>query len=44
MLLRQKKDSSKLEVVYESKEMQHAFNFPFQVGTNGDDPSTGTET
>ena len=26
---------------YESKEQQHSFNFPFQVGTNGDDPIKG---
>uniref|UniRef100_A0A7S3CUS5 Protein phosphatase n=1 Tax=Strombidium rassoulzadegani TaxID=1082188 RepID=A0A7S3CUS5_9SPIT len=26
---------------FESKEQQHAFNFPFQVGTNGDNPMNG---
>ena len=26
---------------FESKEQQHSFNFPFQCGTNGDDPNKG---
>ena len=30
-----------LSIEYESKEQQHSFNFQFQVGTNGDDPSKG---
>ena len=29
------------EMVFRSEEMQHGFNFPFQIGTNGDDPRTG---
>lgn len=40
MILRQVAGKDKLEIVYESKEQQHAFNFPFQVGTNGDPPSS----
>lgn len=28
-----------LETVFESKEMVHSFNFPFQLGLSGDDPS-----
>ena len=28
-----------LNIFYESKEQQHAFNFPYQVGTNGDNPN-----
>ena len=28
-----------LLINYESKEQQHSFNFPFQCGTNGDDPN-----
>ena len=39
MLLR--KEADKMNVIYESKEQQHSFNFPFQVGTNGDDPQKG---
>lgn len=27
------------KMVYKSKQQQHGFNFPYQVGTNGDDPS-----
>lgn len=29
----------KFEMVFKSVEQQHSFNFPFQIGTNGDDPS-----
>lgn len=29
------------EMVFRSQEMQHGFNFPFQIGTNGDDPRKG---
>ena len=28
-------------IEFESKEQQHSFNFPYQVGTNGDDPNKG---
>ena len=31
---------NKLEIIYKSEEQTHGFNFPFQVGTFGDDPST----
>lgn len=41
MILRQHEQTKNLEIVYESKEQQHAFNFPFQVGTNGDSPEKG---
>lgn len=30
-----------LMINFESKEQQHSFNFPFQCGTNGDDPNKG---
>ena len=30
-----------LVIEFESKEQQHSFNFPYQVGTNGDDPNKG---
>ena len=36
MLLREV--NNELGIVYESKEQQHGFNFPYQIGTNGDDP------
>ena len=41
MLLRQtkKNDRTLYTTVYKSKEQQHSFNFPFQIGENGDDPS-----
>jgi len=28
-----------LNLVYKSEEQQHSFNFPYQVGTHGDDPA-----
>lgn len=37
MLLR--KQGLDLIQVFRSKEQQHSFNFPFQVGTGGDDPA-----
>lgn len=30
-----------LLIRYETKEQQHSFNFPYQCGTNGDDPMKG---
>jgi hypothetical protein len=36
LLLR--KEGIDLMTVYRSQEMQHSFNFPFQIGTGGDDP------
>jgi protein phosphatase PTC7 len=29
-------------IIFRSEEQQHSFNFPFQVGTHGDDPSNAT--
>lgn len=37
MLLR--KQGLDLVQIFRSKEQQHSFNFPFQVGTGGDDPA-----
>lgn len=41
MILRKEATKDDLSIEYESKEQQHSFNFPFQVGTNGDDPKKG---
>lgn len=41
MILRENKQTQNLDIVFETKEQQHAFNFPFQVGTNGDSPESG---
>lgn len=30
-------------IVHESKTHQHSFNFPYQIGTNGDDPNCAIE-
>lgn len=30
-----------LSIFFQTQEQQHAFNFPFQVGTHGDDPNKG---
>jgi len=38
-ILKDEKDNS-IEIVFRSEEQTHSFNFPFQVGTNGDDPSS----
>ena len=32
-------NAKELMINFESKEQQHSFNFPFQCGTNGDDPN-----
>ena len=32
-------DSGKLQLYYRSKEQLHSFNFPYQVGAEGDNPS-----
>ena len=40
LLLRPNKTTQVLEKVYRSKEQQHRFNFPFQVGSIGDEPSS----
>jgi len=37
MILR--KNGLDLVNVFQTKEQQHQFNFPFQVGTGGDDPA-----
>lgn len=37
LLLR--KEGLDLVTLFRSKEQQHSFNFPFQVGTGGDDPA-----
>ena len=36
MILR--RQASTLEVLFRTTEQQHEFNFPFQIGTNGDNP------
>ena len=36
LLLRKQDEDYK--IVYQSQDMLHSFNFPFQVGENGDDP------
>ena len=41
LLLR--KQGVDLVSVFRSEEQQHSFNFPFQVGTGGDDPATAEE-
>lgn len=38
-----RKEGLDLVTVYESKPQQHQFNFPFQVGTSGDDPAKAEE-
>ena len=40
MLLRQVEENGRklYQNIYKSKEQQHSFNFPFQIGTNGDAP------
>lgn len=37
MILR--KEGLDLIKIFRTKEQQHSFNFPFQVGTGGDDPA-----
>jgi len=39
IIIRQNHDSGKFEIVYRSKEQQHKFNFPFQIGAYGDTPT-----
>lgn len=41
MILR--KSGLDLIQIFRSKEQTHAFNFPYQVGTGGDDPAKGDE-
>lgn len=41
LLLR--KSGMDLVSIFRSKEQTHSFNFPFQVGTGGDDPAKGDE-
>ena len=41
MILRKEAMKDDLVIEYESKEQQHSFNFPFQVGTNGDNATKG---
>lgn len=38
-LILRRNASKKFELVFRSEEQQHSFNFPFQIGTNGDEPS-----
>jgi protein phosphatase PTC7 len=40
IIIRKNYDSGKFEIVYRSKEQQHKFNFPFQIGAYGDAPTT----
>jgi serine/threonine protein phosphatase PrpC len=41
MILRRESMKDELKIAYESKEQHHSFNFPFQVGTKGDNPTKG---
>ena len=38
MILRGSSDDC-YSIIHESKSHQHSFNFPYQIGTHGDDPS-----
>lgn len=41
MILKPKDGAAKLyEIDFKSKEQQHSFNFPFQLGTHGDSPES----
>lgn len=33
-----------VSIIYQSEEQQHSFNFPFQIGTHGDDPNKADNT
>lgn len=47
MILRKQEtaeEGEKLVIIHETKEQQHSFNFPYQVGTNGDNPNKGDAT
>lgn len=33
-------NNNSLQIVFKSEEQQHSFNFPYQVGTEGDDPES----
>ena len=35
-----RKEDDKLKQEFKSEEQQHSFNYPFQIGTNGDSPTT----
>ena len=39
-----KNEKNNYVIKYESVSQQHSFNFPFQLGTNADDPVTAAET
>lgn len=39
MILRKNNDTKEFDIMYKSEEQQHSFNFPFQIGTNGDNPN-----
>jgi protein phosphatase PTC7 len=41
LLLR--RTDSKLVSVFRSKEQTHGFNFPYQIGTSGDDPESADD-
>ena len=43
MLIRTDAASRELRIIYRSQEQVHGFNFPFQVGTNGDAPQKAHE-
>jgi len=43
IILRPDPLTGKLFIFYRSKEQQHGFNFPYQVGTDGDSPLTAVE-
>jgi protein phosphatase PTC7 len=39
-IFRLDKTTNRIKIFFRSKDQQHGFNFPFQVGTNGDKPET----
>jgi protein phosphatase PTC7 len=43
ILLRKNQSSQKYKTVYRSVEQQHRFNYPFQIGSIGDEPSEALE-
>jgi protein phosphatase PTC7 len=38
-----RKEGERLKCYYESPEHQRSFNFPYQIGTNGDNPEISIE-
>ena len=40
IILRSNADNSAFDIVHKSPDQQHGFNYPFQIGTKGDSPTT----